>query len=126
MAQVTITVNDVLPEKIEQAISEVRDLLVSHIQREQPSTVSRLLAKVDRHGDIAAIIESAVPFRTADINAAWFLHGKEIEDAYYTAGCGRNPRENGGRTAIHVLIEQRVHEWFARNADSVFEEVASS
>ena len=126
MSQITITVNDVLPERIEQAISEVRDLLVSHIKREEPSTAARACGGVDRHGEIAVIVESAVPFRTADINAAWFLHGREIEDAYYTAGCGRNPRENAGRTAIHVLIEQRVHEWLARNADSVFEEVSAS
>lgn len=126
MAKVTITINDVLPEKIEQAISEVRDLLVSHIKREQPSDLSRAMSRLDRNGDIAAIIESAVPFRTADINAAWFLHGRDIEDAYLTAGGGRNPREGGGRTAIHMLIEQRVHEWFARNADSLFEEVTAS
>lgn len=120
MPKITIEIDDVLPDHVESAIDEVRNLLVDFLVENRPDELPCLHNDLDYSGDVHEIIDSAVPFRTSEIDAAWFLHGRELEEAYETAGIGSNPRENSGMAAIYCYIEQKVCEWYSENAEEIF------
>lgn len=123
MTKITIEINDVLPGCVEDAIEQVKDLLRDYVRREEPDELPCLHNDLDYSGDVHGIIDGEVPHRTSDIEAAWFLHGRDLEEAYETAGIGENPRENNGMVAIYCYIEQKVCEWYHDHAGEVFEEV---
>jgi len=120
MTKITIEIDDVLPAHVESAIGEVRDLLVDYLVDNKPDELPCLHNDLDYSGDVHEIIDGAVPHRTSDIEAAWFLHGRDLEEAYESAGIGSNSRENNGMTAIYCYIEQRVVEWYSENAEEIF------
>lgn len=120
MPKITIEIDDVLPGCVESAIEQVRDLLVDYLVDNKPDELPCLHNDLDYSGDVHSIIDDAVPFRTSEIEAAWFLHGRELEEAYETTGIGSNPRENNGTWAIFFYIEQKVCEWYADNAEEIF------
>jgi hypothetical protein len=120
MTKITIEIDDVLPAHVESAISEVRDLLVDYLVDNKPDELPCLHNDLDYSGRVHEIIDGAVPHRTSDIEAAWFLHGRDLEEAYESAGIGENPRENDGKVAIYCYIEQKVAEWYSENAEEIF------
>jgi hypothetical protein len=120
MPKITIEIDDVLPVCVESAIDQVRDLLVDYIVTNKSDEVPCLSNDLDYSGRVHEIIDGAVPVYTRDIEAAWFLHASELEEAYEDAGIGNNPRENEGMTAIYFYIEQRVNEWYSENAQEIF------
>jgi hypothetical protein len=122
MTKITIEIDDVLPERVEYAIEQVKDLLRDYVRREEPDELPCLHNDLDYSGDVHGIIDGEVPIYTRDIEAAWFLHGRDLEEAYESAGIGENPREYDGRTAIYCYIEQKVCEWFHDHGQEVFEE----
>lgn len=122
MPKITVEINDTLQDRVDEAINEVQDLLKSYARREEPEDLPCLHNDLDYSGDVHAIIDSAVPIYTAEIEATWYLHGRELEEAYETVGIGTNPRENDGKTAIYCYIEQKVAEWYADKAQQVFDE----
>jgi len=126
MTKITIEIDDVLPERVENAIEQVKDLLRAYVRREQPDELPSLHYDLDYSGDVHTIIDGEVPIYTRDIEAAWFLHGRDLEEAYETVGIGQNPRENNGMTAIFLYIEQKVCEWFHDHGQEVFEEAKES
>jgi hypothetical protein len=126
MTKITIEIDDVLPERVESAIEQVKDLLRDYVRREEPDEFPCLHNDLDYSGDVHAIIDGEVPHRTSDIEAAWFLHGRDLEEAYDTAGGGQNPRENDGKTAIFLYIEQKVCEWFHDHGQEVFDRTKES
>lgn len=123
MPKITIEIDDVLPERVQSAISDVQDLLKSYVKKEEPEEVPCLHNDLDYSGDVTSIIDSYVPVYTSEIEAAWFLHGRELEEAYETSGFGENPRERDGRTAIFCYIEQKVNEWYHDNAEALFQQL---
>lgn len=122
MTKITIEIEDSLQERVDAAISEVQDLLKSYVRRNEPDDLPCLHNDLDYSGDVHAIIDSAVPIHTAEIDATWYLHGRDLEEAYENVGIGTNPRENNGMAAIYCYIEQKVAEWYADKAEQVFEE----
>ena len=95
-------------------------MLVDYIVTNKSDEVPCLSNDLDYSGRVHEIIDGAVPVYTRDIEAAWFLHASELEEAYEDAGIGNNPRENEGMTAIYFYIEQRVNEWYSENAQEIF------
>jgi hypothetical protein len=122
MPKITIEIEDTLQERVDSAIDEVRDLLKSYVRREEPEDLPCLHNDLDYSGDVHAIIDGSVPFRTSEIEATWYLHGQDLEEAYETVGIGTNPRENHGMTAIYCFVEQKVAEWYHSHAQAVFDE----
>lgn len=122
MPKISIEIEDTLDERVESAIDEVRDLLKSYVRRENPEDLPCLNNDLDYSGDVHTIIDGSVPIRTNEIEATWFLHGRDLEEAYDTVGIGTNPRENSGMTAIYCYIEQKVSEWYQSHAQGVFDE----
>lgn len=124
MTKRTIEVNDVLPGCVADAIEEVERKLRDYI-KDNPDCDAQpcLWNDLNDRGDIHEIIDGAVPIMTADIEAAWFLHGRDLEAAYEDAGVGTDPRENNGMAAIYYYIEQKVNEWYHDNAAGIFAEI---
>ena len=121
-----IEIEDVLPECVESAIEQVEECLREYIKENEPSRVPCLSNDLDYSGAVHEIIDGCVPIYTGQIDAAWFLHGDDLEEAYENAGIGENPRENDGMAAIYCYIEQAVGEWYAKNARDIFEEMTGS
>jgi hypothetical protein len=128
MTKIKIEIDDVLPDCVETAIDAVRDLLVDHLMETDYLGESAegecpcLSNDLDDSGDVHSIVDNAVPHRTSDIEAAWFLHGRDLEDSYESAGAGENPRENHGMAAIYYYIHDKVNEWYADNAVRICDE----
>lgn len=121
MTKITIEIDDTLQERVDAAIEEVKDLLKSYTKREQPDELPCLHNDLDYSGDVHSIVDSAVPIYTKEIEATWYLHGRDLEEAYENCGIGANPRENDGKVAIYCYIEAKVCEWYHENAEAVFE-----
>ena len=121
MTKRTIEVDDALPGCVESAIEEVEKLLRDYIADNGGDDVPDLTDDLDRDGSVHEIVDGAVPIYTRDIEAAWFLHGRELEKAYENAGVGGNPRENNGMAAIYYYISEAVNDWYARNAQKITE-----
>lgn len=124
MTKRMIEVDDVLPgcvaEAIEETERELREYLAENADCDKSPCLSNDL---DYNGAIHEIVDSAVPIYTENIEAAWFLHGRELEEAYDNAGVGDNPRENYGTAAIYYYIYEKVAGWYHHNAERIFEEV---
>lgn len=124
MTKRTIEINDVLPDCVTTAIEEVEWLLREFVKRTPWRDGTPCLRNdLDYTGRVHEIIDGAVPIYTREIEAAWFLHGDALEEAYENAGIGENPRENDGRAAIYCYIDEKVGEWFADNAERICKEV---
>jgi hypothetical protein len=127
MTKRNIEIDDVLPDCVAGAIDEVERELRDYINENKPDEVPCISNDLDYSGAIHEIIDGAVPIYTAQIEAAWFLHGRALEEAYENAGIGtgKNPRENNGMVAIYCYIDEMVREWYANNAERIFEEMTS-
>lgn len=123
MTKRTIEVNDVLPGCVESAIEETERLLRGYLEEnpdlDEPPCLSNDL---DYNGGFHEIIDGCVPVYTREIETAWFLHGRDLEQAYENAGVGKNPRENDGMAAIYYYIYERAAEWYQANAEDIFQE----
>lgn len=123
MTKRRIEIDDVLPDCVESAIEGVEELLRDYIKDNKPDSVPCLSSDLDYDGRVHGIVDGAVPIWTNQIEAAWFLHGRDLEEAYENAGVGENPRENNGMAAIYYYISEKVAEWYAANAERIFDEV---
>jgi hypothetical protein len=123
MTKRNIEIDDVLPDCVAGAIDEVERELRDYIKENKPDEVPCLSNDLDYSGSVHEIVDGAVPIYTGQIEAVWFLHGRDLEEAYETAGIGSNPRENNGMAAIYCYIERKVMEWYHDNAERIFEEM---
>lgn len=123
MTKRNIEVDDVLPDCVESALEQVNDLLRDYIKDNSPDDVPCLSNDLDYSGSVHEIVDGAVPIYGGQIEAAWFLHGRDLEQAYENAGVGENPRENDGMAAIYFYIYEKVAEWYHENAERIFEEL---
>lgn len=117
----TIEIDDVLEEQTDSAIDDIKAELLRYLDDNEPDTLPDW-GDLDYSGSLHEIIDGAVPIYTRDIEAAWFLYGRELEEAYSNAGIGDNPRENDGMTALYCYIEAKAQEWWRDNAEDVFTE----
>lgn len=123
MTKRTIEVDDVLPDCVQSAIEEVETLLRDYIKDNKPDSVPCLSNDLDYDGSVHEVVDSCVPVYDGQIEAAWFLHGRSLEEAYENAGVGENPRENNGMAAIYFYISEKVAGWYAENAERIFDEL---
>lgn len=119
----TIEVEDVLDERVEGAIEEVKGELERYLE-ENPDTdeVPCINNDLDYSGAIHEIVDGSVPIYTRDIEATWYLYRSDLIAAYENAGVGDNPLESDGMAAIYFYIMEKVQEWYAENAEEIFEE----
>lgn len=124
MTKRIIEIDDVLPGCVESAIEEVEKLLREYIADNECDEAPDLGNDLDCDGRVHEIVDGAVPVYTREIEAAWFLHGRELEQAYENAGVGSNPRENDGMAAIYFYISEAVAAWYSRSAEKITKETA--
>jgi len=122
MTKRNIEVNDVLPDCVQSAIEQVEEELRDYIKENTPDKCPCLWNDLNYSGNVHEIIDGAVPIYTADIEAAWFLHGRDLEAAYENAGVGvgSNPRELDGMAAIYYYIIEKVNDWYSENAEEIW------
>ena len=118
----TIEIEDTLQERVDQAIEEVRELLAEH-KEEYPEDGCPGLSELDDDGRISEIVDSNVSVYNSEIRNIWYLHSDDLEEAYENAGIGTNPRENSGMAAIYCHIEQKVNDWFGKEAEDFYENI---
>ena len=118
----TIEIEDSLDERCENAIEAVKQELETYLD-ENPETdeLPCLNNDLDYSGAIHEIIDGAVPIYTHEIEATWFLYARELQSAYEDSGIGDNSRENDGMTAIYCYIQDKVNEWYNKNAEKIFD-----
>lgn len=124
MTKRTIEIDDTLPGCVQSAIEQTEELLRDYL-RDNPDADETpcLYNDLNYSGLFHEIVDGCVPIYTAEIDAAWFLHGRELEEAYGNAGIGTNPREKDGIVAIYCYIEQEAAEWYRKNAELIFGEI---
>jgi hypothetical protein len=120
MAKINIEIEDTLPDRVEVAIDEVKEELIRYLNANNPDMTPDL-NDLDYSGTIHEIVDGCVPIYTHEIETAWYLHSRELQQAYFDAGVGDNPRENDGMAAIYYYIDQQVREWYDENADDVMD-----
>lgn len=116
-----IEIDDTLEDRIETAIEQVKEALTEYLTDNEPDDCPDM-GDLDYSGTIHEIVDGSVPIYTKEIDDTWYLHKRDLISAYEDAGIGSNPQENDGMTAIYCLIQQRVYEWYHKNAEEVFEE----
>jgi hypothetical protein len=104
-------------------INAGEELLIDYIADNDCDETPCLQNDLDYDGSVFQIVDGAVPNYKADIEAAWYLHGSDLESAYADAGVGDNPREHNGMAAIYYYIVKQVREWYEANAERVFKKV---
>jgi hypothetical protein len=123
----TIEIEDCLQDCVDRAIEMVDGELHSHLDQNPDTDKTPDIGNdLDSSGAIHEIIDGSVPIHTAEIDAAFYLYGWEIEKAFEDAGIGS--KEDKGwpcgwkAAAIYCYIEEKVGEWYRNNADDIFEE----
>ena len=126
MAEVTITLNDTLQDRIDCTISQVEtaitDWLENNTDFDPEFDNLSLESDLNYGGNIDNIVRSAVPIYTGEIKTIWFLHGSDLEQAYENAGTGDNPLDNYGMAAIYFYIQEQISEWFGENSEDIISE----
>ena len=113
-------IEDTLPDRVEVAIDEVKEELIRYLNANNPDMTPEL-SDLDYSGTIHEIVDGCVPIYTHEIETTWYLHSRELQQAYWDAGVGDNPRENDGMAAIYYYIDQQVREWYDDNADDIMD-----
>ena len=116
-------IEDTLPDRVEVAIDEVKEELIRYLNANNPKMTPEL-SDLDYSGTIHEIVDGCVPIYTHEIETTWYLHSRELQQAYWDAGVGDNPRENDGMAAIYYYIDQQVREWYDDNADDIMDTFA--
>lgn len=126
MAKRTVEIEDVLDERVQQVVDGVKDLLREY-HKDNPSSSDSLpdLGDLDFSGEVHETIDGAVPIYNSTIRDTWYLYGDELEQAYEDAGVGDNPRENNGMAAIYYLLQERLYEWYSKEAEDFWESLTS-
>ena len=120
-ARRTVEIDDTLPDRVASAIEDVKEELLRYCAENEPTSFPCLNNDLDYSGSIHEIIDSSVPIYTKEIEDAWYLHGRELEQAYENAGIGENPRENDGMVAIYCYIQDEVNEWYQNEGEEIFD-----
>lgn len=117
----TIEIEDTLQDRVDSAISDVRELLLNYLNENEPDELPDLGNDLDYSGAVHEIVDGAVPIYTHEIKTAWYLYGSDLEGAYQEAGVGDNPMENDGMAAIYYYIHQEVCNWYNDEGEAIFE-----
>lgn len=120
-----VEIDDTLQERVDNAIEETRELLVEYIKENKSDKTPDLHNDLDYDGRFHEIVDGAVPIYTKEIDDTWYLHKRDLIEAYENAGVGNDPTENNGMSAIYYYIYEQVCDWYRNNADEVFEEVTN-
>lgn len=124
MTKRTIEIDDTLPDCVENAIEQTEELLREYLadnpDLDEPPCLHNDL---DYDGRFHEIVDGCVPVYTAELDAAWFLHSRALEEAYENAGIGTNSREKDGAVAVYCYIEEKACEWYSENAERIFNEI---
>lgn len=126
MAKITVQIEDVIPDAVQEVIDGVKDLLREY-HKDNPSSSDSLPdpGDLDYSGALHEIVDGAVPIYNKEIKDTWYLYDDELEQAYENAGVGDNPRENNGMAAIYYLLQERLYEWYSKEAEEFWESLTS-
>ena len=113
-----IDIEDVLPGRVNIVLKEVQAEIKKYLATHNLTECD--LYDINDRGELYEIIGICVPSDPKHIKDAWYLHGKELEEAYFEMKEGSNPLDHDGVTAIFCYLEKKVNEWFDQNAHQLF------
>lgn len=123
----TVEIDDTLQECVDSAIDSVKEALIEYLdQNPDTDETPNLGNDLDYSGTIHEIVDGSVPIYTSEISDIMYLHGDEVERAFDNAGIGNKDDDSwpmGWKAAaIYCYIEEQVNDWYASNAEDVFDE----
>ena len=121
----TVEIEDVLDSCVESAIESVKGLLEEYIKENDSGSLPDLNNELNYSDSVHEIIDGCVPVYYKVLNDTWYLYKDDLIEAYENAGIGSNPMENDGMSAIYCYIEQKVDEWYRKEAQDIFYEIVS-
>ncbi|MDJ1139617.1 hypothetical protein [Marinicella marina] len=108
----TIEINDTLQERVDQAISELKEYIIEYMI-ENPDTDDLCLSNdIDYDGRLHQIVYSNTPIYYYEIDGLWYLYKHDFIEAFENAGLDGQATQNSGMTAIYLYIEQECWEWW--------------
>jgi hypothetical protein len=126
MSKRTIEIEDTLQERVDSAIEDVKNELISYCDDNEPDKLPDLGNDLDYSGTIHEIVDGSVPIYNNEIRDIFYLHGSEVEEAFDNAGFDSKDDKDwplGWKpAAIYSYIQEQVHEWYNDHAEDVFEE----
>jgi hypothetical protein len=126
MSKRTIEIEDTLQERVDSAIEDVKNELISYCDDNEPDKLPDLGNDLDYSGTIHEIVDGSVPIYNNEIRDIFYLHGSEVEEAFDNAGFDSKDDKDwplGWKpAAIYSYIQEQVHEWYNDHAEEVFEE----
>jgi hypothetical protein len=121
----TVEIEDVLGSCVESAIDKVKDLLEEYIKENDSGSLPDINNDLDYSGSVHEIIDRSVPDYYKVIDDTWYLYKDDLIEAYENSGMGENPMDGNGTVAIYCYIEQKVGEWYRKEAQDIFDEIVS-
>ena len=119
----TAQLTDRLDDIIESTWDEVKELLKDYFI-EHGGDLPCLSNDLDYSGDVAGLIDSAVPIWTSELNElAYFHHDAAISALVDTFGSAEGDWPSGAFAAgLYTLIEQGVNEKWHEEAEDLWQE----
>jgi hypothetical protein len=124
MPKILVEINDTLPDRVESAVDELKELLKDYVKENNCESLPDL-SDIDYDGRVHELVDGCVPVYTKEIDDIWYLHKNKLVGAYEDAGIGDNPLENDGMSAIYCYIDNEVREWYQDNAQEFFDDIKS-
>ena len=123
----TVELDDTLQELVDEATEELKDLILEHLKENPGKDEAPDLNDLDESGAFHELVDSSVPVYTHEIDTIFYLHGSRVESAFDDAGIGEKdndkwPCGDWRMAAIYCYIEAECREWYAKEAEGIFEE----
>lgn len=122
--KISVEIEDILPECVDDCIDQIKNLILDYLESEQPDVCPEL-SDLDYHGAVHEIVDSCVPIYTKQIDNVWYLHKQALIQAYEDAGVGNNPLDSHGMAAIYFYLQSEVYRWYCDNADDLYQDWVS-
>lgn len=132
MRTYTVEIRKDLSERVEDTIEEIKRAigwLVEENEIDESMDKHDIGDVLEYDGTLHQIIEGEVPIANYDLDALFFVHKRELLDAFHDAGIGTvdevlNNSESFGRglegVAIFCYIEQKVNDWIHDDLEDWF------
>ena len=127
MSKRTIEINDTLPEILQSAKDDTRDLAREWLDdNKDADEAPDLYNDLDHSGSFHELIDGAVPIYTAEIRALFYLYADDFEEAFGNAGIGDKDDDKwpcGWKpAAIYCYLEQEIAAWYQDEAGNIYAE----
>lgn len=124
MSKRQITIDDDMQERIDGALEDVINELISYLEENKDVDEWNTIYQNHLADNVHEVVDSATPIYYKNIDDLYYLYGSECEEAYKNAGCYTEPPDNYRQVAIYFYIEQELWEKI-RELEEEFDNIIS-